>query len=93
MAWTTFLFVIKITCESLRRDMDFYFLIPEVNHIWTLLDDLGYTVPFLTNITELKGLGHEIDLKKLDQPKFTHLALKKELGKIFRGSSNLKNKK
>jgi hypothetical protein len=26
-----FLFVIKIICESLRRDMDCYYLIPEVN--------------------------------------------------------------
>jgi hypothetical protein len=61
MAWTTFLFVIKIICESLRSNMDFYLLITEVNHTWTVLDDLGYTVPFLTNITEFKGLGHEID--------------------------------
>lgn len=57
MAWTTFLFVIKIICESLRRNMDFYLLITEV------LDNLGYTVPFLTNITKFKGLAHEIDLK------------------------------
>ncbi len=87
----TFLFVIMLICESLRRNMDCYYLIPEVNHIWTLLDDLDDTVPLLTDITELKGMDHEIELKKLDKiytsrPKKG----KRQSFKFFRSSSTMK---